>query len=278
MKGRRMYDDGGTVANTILDQLGGAGRLRAMTGAYNFYDIGNGLSFKIKNARANYIKIKLTSMDLYDVEVGRIRGNTYKVVDSAQGLYFDQLKPFIEKATGMYLSLYGKGGMIEHKTDDGKTLKYKIDENEMSVEVDFPTMEYLSEYGIVMKKEARKLKDTYIFWYDEINSASKEELEETLKVELPLYQRGYDEDDERDDYDDYARGGGIDDKHRIYFSSLSEVIDAIHDIASENGYDVLEIFPDLNYGGISYGQTKKVKVELKWNGKAFIAWIVVTTS
>jgi hypothetical protein len=66
----------------------------------------------------------------------------------------------------------------------------------------------------------------------------------------------------------YAEGGemGVD-KHRIYFSSLAEVIDAINDIASENGYEVIDIFPDLTYGGISYGQTKKVKVELKWNGK-----------
>jgi len=142
MKGRRLYDDGGRIANTILEQLGGAGRLRMMTGAYNFVDLGNGLSFKIKNQRANYIKIKLTSMDLYDVEVGRIRGNTYKVVNSAEGLYFDQLKPFIEKSTGMYLNLFGTGGMIQHKTEDGETLKYKIDTDEMSVEVDYPTMEW----------------------------------------------------------------------------------------------------------------------------------------
>lgn len=70
------------------------------------------------------------------------------------------------------------------------------------------------------------------------------------------------------DNDEYAEGGemGVD-KHRIYFSSLAEVIDAIYDIANENGYEVVDIFPDLTYGGISYGQTKKVKVELKWNGK-----------
>lgn len=65
-----------------------------------------------------------------------------------------------------------------------------------------------------------------------------------------------------------ADGGkfGVD-KHRIYFSTLGEVIDAIHDIAAENGYDIVEIFPDLTYGGIGYGQTKKVKAELEWNGK-----------
>jgi hypothetical protein len=103
--GASQFANGGIIANTILSQLGGANRLNAMTGAYNFLDLGNGLSFKIKNQRANYIKIILNGKDLYDVEVGRIRGTTYKVVKTGNDLYFDQLKEFIENATGMYLSL-----------------------------------------------------------------------------------------------------------------------------------------------------------------------------
>jgi hypothetical protein len=115
MKLRKVYNDGGEIASTILEQLGGANRLHAMTGAYNFINLGNGLSFKIKNQKANYIKITLTSMDLYDIEVGRIRGFTYKVVAEGKGLYAEELKRFIEKATGMYLSFgrYDKGGNIE---------------------------------------------------------------------------------------------------------------------------------------------------------------------
>ena len=108
--------DGGSVSDsiamTILKQLGGMNRLIVMTGAYNFIDLGNGVSFKIKNQRANYIKITLNSMDLYDLEVGRIRGTTYKVIATHKDVYFDQLKPLIEKATGMYLSL-AKGGNIQ---------------------------------------------------------------------------------------------------------------------------------------------------------------------
>ena len=112
------FADGGStdsIAMTILKQLGGAGRLNAMTGAYNFRDLGNGLAFKIKNQRANYIKITLNGMDLYDLEVGRTRGTTYKVVASHDNVYFDQLKPLIEKATGMYLSLFAKGGKTKKK-------------------------------------------------------------------------------------------------------------------------------------------------------------------
>jgi hypothetical protein len=39
------------IAITILKQLGGMNRLIAMTGAYNFVDLGNGVAFKIKNQR-----------------------------------------------------------------------------------------------------------------------------------------------------------------------------------------------------------------------------------
>ena len=129
-KSERNYANGGEIANTILSQLGGARRLNIMTGAYNFVDLGSGLSFKLKNPRANYVKIKLNSMDLYDIEVGRIRGTTYKVIDSANNMYFDQLKPFIEKATGLYLSLK-EGGEINEKyqikRSDGKYLSIGMD-------------------------------------------------------------------------------------------------------------------------------------------------------
>lgn len=103
------------IAETIIQQLGGAGRLRAMVGAYNFIAIKNGVSFRIKNQRANFIKITLNGKDLYDLEIGRIRGTTYKVVHEANDLYYDMLKPAIEKATGMYLSLFKKGGNLSYK-------------------------------------------------------------------------------------------------------------------------------------------------------------------
>ena len=47
------------VAKTILEQLGGAGRLQVMTGAYNFVAYPNGVSFKFKNRKVNYVKITL---------------------------------------------------------------------------------------------------------------------------------------------------------------------------------------------------------------------------
>ena len=327
MRVRKLYNDGGEIASTILQQLGGANRLHAMTGAYNFVNVGNGLSFKIKNQKANYIKITLTSMDLYDVEVGRIRGNTYKVVAEGKGMYAEELKRFIEKSTGMYLTLgrgfakggnieksikerlsksfelplqmavyvpstkdknvgvtkqemdervlevksylaelfggfnsvkveggfessdkglieedavrvvafasqegfepkfeklvskiktwckdwsqesiglefendlfyiesnskYAKGGMINVKSDDGEDLMYKIDTDEKYIEVDENTKKYLSDIALVMDRNFRKLKDTYIFWYDDMSDSDITELEEVFQTSLNMFAKG----------------------------------------------------------------------------------------
>jgi hypothetical protein len=100
------------IASTIVNQLGGMGRLNMMTGAYNFGALPNGVTFRIKNQRANVIKITLTSMDLYNLEVGRLRGGKYTIVTENLGLYNDMLKPAIEKATGMYLSLQDGGTLL----------------------------------------------------------------------------------------------------------------------------------------------------------------------
>jgi hypothetical protein len=126
-----LFADGGEtssrnkeIAQTILNQLGGMNRLIAFTGAYNFVAINNGVSFRIKNPKANYIKITLNGKDLYDLEVGRIRGTDYKVVGEQSDLYYDMLKSEIEKFTGMYLS-FAKGGSIE-KGDEVKEGDYFI--------------------------------------------------------------------------------------------------------------------------------------------------------
>jgi len=111
------------IAMTILQQLGGMNRLNIMTGAYNFLIVNNGVSFKIKNPRANYIKITLTSKDLYNLEIGRIRGDKYTIVYEGAGLYNDQLKPIIEEKTGMYLSLE-EGGEISSMTEKDVLKKY----------------------------------------------------------------------------------------------------------------------------------------------------------
>lgn len=129
------FDDGGTTKTTpeerkrvavdILNQLGGTSRLTAMTGAYNFVAHDNGVSFKLKNRKANYVKITVSSLDLYNIEIGRITGHKYQVVATATGYYNDMLKPFIEKHTGMYLSLYEKGGQVKPEKTNAELFKEK---------------------------------------------------------------------------------------------------------------------------------------------------------
>jgi hypothetical protein len=112
------YKTGGrppmSVAEIILQQIGGMNRVVMMTGAYNFVAGSNYLAFKIKNRRANYIKITLNGKDLYDIEIGRIFGSKYNVVKSYNDVYFDQLIPLLEEGTGMYFR-FAKGGTVKKK-------------------------------------------------------------------------------------------------------------------------------------------------------------------
>lgn len=119
------YDNGGSVgqndysvARIILQQLGGQGKLVVMTGANNFIAFSNGVSFKLKSKKANYVKITLNGNDLYDVQFQKLFGMKSKVVAEYNDLYFDQLIPIVEKETGMYLKMFKKGGMVSTQNRD----------------------------------------------------------------------------------------------------------------------------------------------------------------
>ena len=91
---------------TILKQLGG-NRFVAMTGAKNLGTSGKDLSFSIgRNAkRVTHVHIKLTSMDLYDVEFINMRGAKRKVIKKVKGVYADMLRKIFTKYTGLRTSL-----------------------------------------------------------------------------------------------------------------------------------------------------------------------------
>jgi len=93
------------IAKTIIEQLGG-NRFAAMTGAKNFTSLGNGLSFKLPGAgftknSINYVKIILDPSDTYTVEFGKIRGINYKVINTLNDVYFDQLQEIFTRETGL---------------------------------------------------------------------------------------------------------------------------------------------------------------------------------
>jgi hypothetical protein len=103
-----LFAEGGTtddmtIAKVILEQLGGIRRLVLMTGANNFVALKNGVSFKIKNRKVNFVKILLNGKDLYDVYFGKIISGKVKWVSEKNDIYNDQLVSIFESETGMYL-------------------------------------------------------------------------------------------------------------------------------------------------------------------------------
>ena len=248
MKGRRLYDEGGVVATTILQQLGGAGRLRMMTGAYNFLDLKNGLSFRIKNQRANYVKITLTSMDLYDVEVGRIRGDQYKVVAESKGMYFDQLKPFIEKATGMYLS-FAKGGDVDDAPMSDHQMKNYLIEKGISTPamVNGKYCEYwedAAEHLGFVRNDAG---------WEEEEDADFDEIHDAAYFDEGDEDENWDDEDEDDDDDKFAKGGEISE------SDISKFVDYVYSFYGvEDG--IYKDDDDLNGGATKEEITEAVKM------------------
>ena len=99
-----------SVAETILAQLGGR-RFIVMTGAKNLmsHTADNALSFRIPGTmtkdRINYVKITLTPDDLYTMEFGKIRGTTYRVIETVEGVYCDMLRDIFTDKTGLETSL-----------------------------------------------------------------------------------------------------------------------------------------------------------------------------
>jgi len=100
------------VANIIIQQMGGTGRLNAMIGAKNFvfhHDLEGGVSFKFMKSSLkgapNYIKITLNGKDLYNLEFGYIRGSKYKVVKKIDDVFAEDLRPIFKRQTGLDLHL-----------------------------------------------------------------------------------------------------------------------------------------------------------------------------
>jgi hypothetical protein len=102
-----MGNEKNIVAKEILRQLGGS-RFIAMTGAKNLACTENSLTFKISSrnkSKASHIKIKLNSMDVYEMYFMRVIKYNVKDVGFADGLYADQLQSVFTDRTGLHTSL-----------------------------------------------------------------------------------------------------------------------------------------------------------------------------
>jgi len=91
-----------------LQQLGG-NRFIAMTGAKNLAvdKSKNELHMKImRNAKGiSHVRIRLTSMDLYDMEFLQVRAGRIKIKSKEKGVYGDQLAKMFKKNTGLNVRL-----------------------------------------------------------------------------------------------------------------------------------------------------------------------------
>lgn len=95
------------VAQTILQQLGG-NKFIAMTGSSKFVAGENHINMKLTRnlCKAQYLRIELNSMDLYDMTFYKVdKDLNRKVVASANGVYSDMLQSIFTAKTGLYTSL-----------------------------------------------------------------------------------------------------------------------------------------------------------------------------
>lgn len=96
-----------TVANTILEQLGGR-RMLMMTGASQLVGGAAMIMFKIgtgaKN-KINKVRVTLDAFDTYTFEFFYIRGVNVKTVAKHEGIYADMLQDIFTKETGFFTKL-----------------------------------------------------------------------------------------------------------------------------------------------------------------------------
>lgn len=96
------------VATTIINQMGGVGKLHSVVGAYNFVAIDQGVQFSFKGSKkTNKVVITLTPMDLYNVNFYKINmkdiDKSLIPVAESDMIYADMLIELFEKTTGLYL-------------------------------------------------------------------------------------------------------------------------------------------------------------------------------
>ena len=106
------------VAETIIAQLGGFGRLKAMVGAFNFAKAENYVVFRFKGSRKfNMLKVTLDLDDTYTVEFIKYSPSksTATTVKKCSMIYCDMLVSLFEDTTGLYLNIPDLDRLIEKR-------------------------------------------------------------------------------------------------------------------------------------------------------------------
>mgnify|MGYP003133981741 FL=1 len=101
------------VVETMLNQLGGANKIRVMTGAtIAIDDNSTTLVFNRQVGRSGQKLTHLTvsynaGLDLYDLKATKLNKRTYEfdTVKKLTGVYGDQIKEICQNITGLYFTL-----------------------------------------------------------------------------------------------------------------------------------------------------------------------------
>ncbi len=97
-----------SVADQIVQQLGGMQRVQSMIGPTQFIGQRNGVSLKFANKaarRPNYVLITLESDDTYTMVFKRGRGLNYKTTNTLDQVHAEDLRDFFTQETGLHLKL-----------------------------------------------------------------------------------------------------------------------------------------------------------------------------
>lgn len=100
-------EDKSFVAEQIFKQLGG-NRFKVMTGSHSFAASKRTLVMKLRRnkSKANYLKIKLNGMDVYDMYFYKIGASAeMKLMAEKNGVYDDMLEGLFTEVTGLYTRL-----------------------------------------------------------------------------------------------------------------------------------------------------------------------------
>lgn len=225
-----MYKEGGNIyskeeslqiARTILQQMGGQNRLVAFTGAYGFAYADGDVSFRIKNRKVNYVKVKLNGKDLYDVTFGRVSGTNFKVVEQLDDVYAEDLIDIFEKSTGMYLR-FEKGGIMARGGSVGGYILEDFNPllDEYDQVVSYKKIGNLKLSQIIGKNHVHerfsfKTEQDRDYWYDVLNEEQKKYFTIKNKKKYLNYILKY-----NDPYAEKAEDNGITDKDEMlqYFA------------------------------------------------------------
>jgi hypothetical protein len=130
----RKFEVGGVIPSKIVMAFGGLSNLRTKYGAYDFVELDNGLTFKIRFAKTNFIKITLNNIGLYNLEIGTVRGSNHKITYIQKDLQPVDLKWIIDRNIDKYTG-FKDGGITKEKkykvkyligyTDEEDDLKYQ---------------------------------------------------------------------------------------------------------------------------------------------------------